>query len=182
MSNSAFFTTLDLSKNTSLYNLSIKNTPFKANIPIGYNLSIGVVFYKEADIVKIVSVDEAQKQWGPTGKTTGANSDFDGASNTDIILSSSPAAQWCRAKGPDWYLPARNELITLYQVNGIINSSLLLMGKTQLTTKDYSSYWSSTELSESSSNSYAYRISFSSGYQSGDFKSYNYLVRAIRVL
>lgn len=54
---------------------------------------------------------------GTTLQASPASSDTDGMANTNIIVDLSTgdysAAESCRALGPDWYLPADNELVFL---------------------------------------------------------------------
>lgn len=136
--------TLDVSKNRSLIDLDISNTPFKKTVEVGYDLAIGVVFFNDGSVVKIVSNDETKAEWGYYGTTTNAKSGTDGASNTDKIVAKSPAAQWCRAKGTSWYLPALDELKAVYNNKSKLNATLSSpsVGGTQFGTDEY---WSSTE-------------------------------------
>jgi serine/threonine protein kinase len=104
---------------------------------------------------KIVSLDETDAPWDScayedaTGTKTGANSMSDGKANTDKIMNRSDseyfeAFVWCRKKGKDWYLPAREELKTIYNNKSAINSTLAEHGGTELSKW----YWSSTEYDE----------------------------------
>ena len=113
----------------------------------------GVVFYVDAtgQHGKIVSLDQVVKQWCSDaqrnkGIVVGASSESDGKANTDKVMSRSDSAEyyafvWCRAKGNDWYLPARDELKLLYSVRDAINSTLKERGGNTLS----GWYWSSTE-------------------------------------
>jgi hypothetical protein len=54
------------------------------------------------------------------GTETGANSMSDGKANTDLIMRRSDSENfkpfvWCRNKGKDWYLPAKEELEAIYK-------------------------------------------------------------------
>lgn len=119
---------------------------------------IGIVFWvNPADSTKgkIVSLDDNYLAWSTeTVLISGATSDTDGAANTKEITSYSgytpekyPCVAWCVAKntpaiaGVSWYLPAQNELITLYEQHSIINPILANVGGKKV----YSNYyWSST--------------------------------------
>ncbi len=105
---------------------------------------------------KIVSLDETETYWCTSSQygkniTTGASSDSNGKSNTDKILSRSdrdeyPAFMWCRNKGSNWYLPSKEELLTMYRNEDKINATLSKQGGTKLDEW----YWSSTEYGKSS--------------------------------
>ncbi len=103
---------------------------------------------------KIVSLDETKNCWCTTSQydkeiTTGASDQRDGKSNTDKILSRSDrdeyrAFVWCRNKGSNWYLPSKEELLTIYRNKEKINATLSKHGGTTL---GDGWYWSSTEYS-----------------------------------
>lgn len=137
------------------------NTQGEAFVPevgdyMEVNLGKGVVFSVDAPTgsYKIVSCGEVQAEWSTKEVETGAIDDDNGAYNMEIIKSQPdwetnyPAFKWCADYGKDWYLPARNELYTIYEQKSIIDSTLSANGYTSLK-RDY---WSSTE----SSGSYAY--------------------------
>src|SRR5690606_1835512 len=63
--------------------------------------------------------DEGTYQWKTSlTSTTGTGSLTDGLANTDATeaagLAAHPAAQACRDRGAEWYLPSRDELDVLY--------------------------------------------------------------------
>ena len=110
---------------------------------------------------KIVSLDEAQLAWdshvkygffsSSGGSSTGVFNKRDGKANTDKVMQRGdsdeyPAFVWCRNKGADWYLPAVEELKTIYKNKSKINTALVKYG-TKLKDKWLSdaNYWSSTE-------------------------------------
>lgn len=74
--------------------------------------------------------------FNPPWTLTGASSTTDGMSNTDILAGLTDAgapyeaAQACRALGPEWYLPSRDELSVLYynreNIGGFLNFGLYL--------------------------------------------------------
>jgi|GEM_PF-1356101 len=109
----------------------------------------GVVFEVSADGKhgKIVSLVENYLQWSKEfegwDKAIGANNETDGAVNMisvkqiPIWRKKYPAFAWCAELGDGWYLPAINELETMYN-KWIINTRL-----NEKISKD--AYWSSTE-------------------------------------
>ena len=144
----------------------------------------GVVFEVWADgrHGKIVSLDEAKLQWCTDSQfdkqiVVGASSESDGKANTDKVMRRSdknqyPAFTWCRAKGADWYLPAKNELMSIYNNKSEISSTLELYGDA-LTT---GLYWSSTEYDEFC----AWYVDMLDGYTDANFfKSSSFYVRAV---
>ncbi len=115
---------------------------------------------------KVLSMDRrAQTRWCTESQydkniTTGASSEWNGKSNTDKILSRSdrdeyPAFMWCRNKGSNWYLPSKEELLTMCRNKDKINATLSKQGGTELV----GFYWSSTEYG----CSYAWRVSMYTG-------------------
>ena len=150
----------------------------------------GVVFEVSADgrHGKIVSLDQTSAPWDSrvdvtdngdwiNGTETGANSMSDGKVNTDKIMSRSDnkyfeAFVWCREKGGDWYLPAVDELQTIYNNKSAINSSLAEYGGVIL--EDWL-YRSSTE----SSGICAWLVIMSNGVTGSSDKYFNYYVRAV---
>ena len=109
------------------------------------------------------------KTWGPTGVTTGAQSDTDGAANTTHLMTHStgnyPAADYCDTLNygghVDWYLPAKQQLI-----DGLTNQ-FVTPGGTVTGFADYTLYWSSTEHS-----GYPEGSAWDAGYFDGTVGSY----------
>ena len=175
--------TLDVSHNSSLVTLNYSDgVTVTSGFTIGRYIKVngvdGIAFYVSEATAKIVSIDESSKRFECYNIITGATSVDDGASNTDKIVSDSPAAQWCRAKGPEWYLPAKNELKLIYNNTSTLNTTLESLGGTKFS---YGKYWTSTEIDAYS----AYYISFNGGNVYSDAKSSSngiFLVRAVRVL
>ncbi len=106
-----------------------------------------------------------------TVSTPGTTDQYNGRANTDAMEAASledhPAAKRCRQKGPDWYLPSRYELQTLYQnrnIGGFADESL----------SGFYGWWSSTQ----SSASQAYELY--SGSLSPYSKSTADMVRCVR--
>ena len=111
----------------------------------------GVVFevWDDGNSGKIVSMTQAGKlQWSSDEteqkRLVGANSETDGAVNMAIIKAISgweskyPAFKWCADLGEGWYLPAKEELLTICNNKDLINANL-----TQQLLENR--YWSSTE-------------------------------------
>ena len=172
---------LDVSNNAALSFLCYNGCRINATgLRIGASVKVkdvaGVVFYSKDSVVKIVSIDETSAEWGYYGTTTGATSSVDGAANTDKIVSGSPAAKWCRAKGAEWYLPAKDELKEIYNKKSAINTTLSSISGTALANSGY--YWSSTEYV----NRNAYFVDFSFGSVDSYSKGNSYKVRAVRAL
>ena len=164
--------------------LSIFNTAGKIFYYVGqYSTTLGsagVVFEitNGGQNGKMVSVEETLCSWSSEGIDTNAVNSDDGMANMNTIkainpdLSKYPAFRWCADYGTDWYLPARNELKTIYNNKSTINSILSAYGYTSL---DASYYWSSTE----QFNSWAYTLKISDGGSYGYEKSNQYTVRAV---
>ena len=185
--------TLDVTKNVALATLTINGCPITTlktikSLPIiGQYVvpdgELGVVFYSTDSVVKIVSKDETKAEWGPSSNYKGAVSDTDGVANTNKIVADSPAAQWCRAKGSAWYLPAIGELKDVYNNVSILNETLSspAVGGTQFGT---TRYWSSSDYQGLKTSDGASSLDFSSGGQDLDYgnKGRTYSVRAVRAL
>ena len=130
---------------------------------------------------KIISLDETALQWCTMSQyrkkvTVGTSSERDGRDNTDKVMSRMdskeyPAFTWCRAKGADWYLPAKNELMSIYNNKSEINSTLELYG--DALTKGW--YLSSTDHSEFC----ALGVNLGNGYTYYNLKLNYYYVRAV---
>ena len=158
---------------------------------------------------KIVSLDSVEADWdwgveedwhGDVGAATGgittnATSKTDGKANTDKLMSRSDsyrfnAAEWCRNKGPEWYLPAISELATLCNsIDQIRNYeependgyvSLWSSADSARQANWDAIYWSSTETSDITADWYiSYEtIDFGPG-DDYDLKCNSYMVRAI---
>lgn len=193
-SNNPYLSTLNVSNSTLLAKLKV-STKVKLIVSKGLKSSIyqigqyinidgedGIAYSK----AKIISIDESSQTWygdALTTKVTGASSYSDGTSNTNKIASKSPAAQWCRSKGSDWYLPAIDEWKEIYKVKSTLNSVLSQISGTKLTAE----YWSSTEEKyEMSGGSWrsvaAYVIWFYDGSIHTAAKDSSCRVRAVRAL
>ena len=151
----------------------------------------GVVFYVDAtgQHGKIVSLDQVAKRWCTHMQdekkiVVGASSESDGKANTDKVMSRSdsaeyPAFVWCRAKGNDWYLPARDELKLLYSVRDTINRTLKEQGGDRLVDiGKIEWYWSSTE-HENNEKFFAWYVNMYYGGPNYNVKDYDCYVRAV---
>ena len=137
--------------------------------------AVGEDVIKVNDNMGVTPTDQNSSiQWGCSGTSTGADSDTDGASNTSTILSNCSArpiaASICADYGDgNWYLPAENQLWTLYQNRSNINSA---SDANFVTT----SYWSSTEHSATDARG----VSFLNGSQGTVNKTTTIRVRCVR--
>ena len=146
----------------------------------------------------IVSLDEVQGEWCPTRSNIpnlpNVNSNptdpetvegariGDGPGNTDAIINGCPdsdAALWCRAKGPEWFLPSRGELNELYKWYNSDRAgvnTLLEENNGEGFTNNF--HWSSTEFNAETAWDQDFRPSGNQGTFNKTF-SFQYL-RAIR--
>ena len=114
----------------------------------------------------------------------GSDSEDDGFYNSCLNDNANhPAAQFCRALRiaghDDWYLPSRDELMTIWMALGPNRkkaTELFKSGGAEAFEDRW--YWSSTEYAPISSG--AWVVDFGDGYQSSDGKDYNDGVRAVR--
>ena len=115
---------------------------------------------------------EVDKKWGGYDHSNDAYSNVDGEKNTNNIHSrgwDTLAAEWCydlELNGySDWYLPAKEELNTLYN------------NRTKVGQLDDEEYWSSTEYD----SKYAYYKTFSDiGSMRTDSKDVVHSIRCVR--
>jgi prepilin-type N-terminal cleavage/methylation domain-containing protein len=88
--------------------------------PVGTVCADGTVYVNAT--LRTTPGDAGKMAWANVNESTGARSDSDGKANTDNLADRGPgyeAAYYCknteRTGGyTDWYLPAENELLTLY--------------------------------------------------------------------
>ncbi|MBR6758513.1 MAG: TIR domain-containing protein [Bacteroidaceae bacterium] len=119
----------------------------------------GVVFEVSDDghHGKVVSLEETQLRWCTISQygeaiMTDALSRNDGMFNTNYVMIRNdsheyPAFVWCRNKGKNWYLPACEEMMTIYINRDKLNATLEKHGK-PLSTEAKPRYWTSTEYNE----------------------------------
>ncbi len=136
-------------------------------------------------------MDEAKTSWDSRvtwgflgyrgGGRTYACSDECGKTNTDKIMTSVnkdslPAFVWCRAKGADWYLPAKNELLKIFSCIDAVNATLSSGGGTRFRAEGY---WSSTESWDYKPQFCAWLVFMGNGDTLNLNKDYNLYVRAV---
>lgn len=109
--------------------------------------------------------------WGGYGNNDGTGSTADGLANTNTLIADGhghPAAQACRNRGADWYLPAKDELSMIYSSRAQLDTANLPTGTGE--------YWSSTE----NNDSLAWSQRFSDGFQYYYGKGAAHPVRCVR--
>lgn len=140
-----FGSALDLSKTLILLPLVVACGCGKDDITYSvgdiysHNGKVGIIVSVSRDGLhgKIVSTDETEDfTWAVEDIVTGATDEDNGMNNMKKIRAIDgwhdkfPAFAWCADKGKDWYLPAINELKTVYESQTVGRSG---------------EYWSSTE-------------------------------------
>ena len=148
----------------------------------------GVVFeiWGNGNSGKIVSMKQSAEklQWSSDGaerkKLIGADSETDGALNMAVVKAISgweskyPAFKWCADLGEGWYLPAKEELLTIYNNKTAIDANL-----TEKIVTNY--HWSSTEddyYEDSLGEFCAWRVDMDNGSPNTAYKYIDYYVRA----
>ena len=147
----------------------------------------GVVFEVSADgkSGKIVSMTQSAKelQWSSDSaerkRLIGASSQTDGAYNMAKVKAipgwetKYPAFKWCAGIGEGWYLPSKEELLTIYKYKDKLNP--------KLTDKLHNSfYWSSTEDNKRLNGYFcAWFVNMDYGGTSYNEKYNDYYVRAV---
>ena len=148
----------------------------------------GVVFeiWDNGNSGKIVSMTKSSSSllWSSDTdeqkRLIGADSETDGAYNMAVVKAISgweskyPAFKWCADLGEDWYLPAKQELQTIYNNRTAIDANLTDVIGT-------SWYWSSTEydFQYSSGEFCAWHVYMYDGYTGSDPKYNDGYVRAV---
>lgn len=160
--------------------------PYKVGDYYNVNGKQGVVFevWDNGRHGKIVSLDETSSQWctdeqGDKKIALGLTNKSDGKANTDKVMQRSdsdqyPAFVWCREKGADWYLPAKDELQAISNNESAINSTLAEYNVEQIRNL----YWSSTE-DEYRPEFCARSVLMYNGCTYDDPKCINFSVRAV---
>lgn len=113
---------------------------------------LGIVFYidpSDRSIGKIVSLTSTLASWSTEYNINDLDDDFDGDNNLEKIkskcdLTSYPAFDFCNKLGDGWYLPAREELIALFEDYEVSYKFSEITGETL--EMDY--FWSSSEYDE----------------------------------
>ena len=145
----------------------------------------GVVFEISADGChgKIVSMKQSDLLWASDSaeqkRLIGADSETDGAYNMAKVKarrdwqSKYPAFKWCADLGEGWYLPSKEELLTIYKNKDKLNPKL-----TDKLSKGW--YWSSTEFNKKYSGYFcAWYVSMYNGYTDNGSKLGSCDVRAV---
>ena len=147
----------------------------------------GVVFeiWDNGNSGKIVSMTKSSStlQWSSDAeeqkRQIGADSETDGAYNMTVVKviadweSKYPAFKWCADLGDGWYLPAKEELLTIYNNQTAIDANL---------TDELGAYpyWSSTERDyQNSSGVFCAWYVLMGGGTGSNYKFGNYYVRAV---
>ena len=173
---------------TSTPTKSLTSAPYKVGDYYNDGVKEGVVFGVTADgkSGKIVSMTESTESlpWSSDSaeqkRLIGADSETDGVYNMAKVKaiygwqSKYPAFKWCADLGEGWYLPAKEELLTIYKYKDKLNP--------KLTDKlSVSWYWSSTEYNYQSSfgRFCAWLVAVGSGSPDYDYKYDYYYVRAV---
>ena len=135
---------------------TVTGGPYKVGDYYNDGIKEGIVFevYDGGWHGKIVSLDYSREHWAVDAvslNATGATAMAGGMSNMNKIKKlpnwkqNYPAFAWCASLGNGWYLPAKDELLLIYQNRDAINRSLNQRGYEGFASK---LFWSSTEHSE----------------------------------
>lgn len=102
--------------------------------------------------------------------TAGTDSETDGPANTTAMIAaaaSHPVAELCRSHGPEWYVPAKDELNLIWQ-HSTYSGGLLDLAVLGISIDPNDYYWSSTQHSFVDR---AWIQRFSNGNQVGGYKA-----------
>lgn len=133
-----------------------------------------IVSMKQSAVLLQWSYDETEQK-----RLIGADSETNGAYNMAKVKAVSgweskyPAFKWCADLGEGWYLPSKEELITIYKNEDKLNSNL--------TDKLSDWYWSSTEYDyKYSTDAFcAWYVDMGSGLADYRYKYHYFYVRAV---
>ena len=165
--------------------ITVTGGPYKVGDYYNDGTKEGIVFevYDGGWHGKIVSLDYSEEQWAVDAvykNATGATSETGGMSNMNKIKkipnwkAKYPAFAWCAFLGSGWYLPAREELLSIYRNREAINRGLNRRGYEEIIAREY---WSSTEYCEW--KFCAWNVSMYDGETLYNFKDSNGYVRAV---
>lgn len=124
---------------------------------IGEFFGGGIIFYLEPDgehgLIASLSDIIDNVTWSLNSDSTEAISTFNGATNTEKIVSEQGegnyAAFYCdtltTGSYSDWYLPSADELFLLFKVTYVINKNLSNDGNEDSTPMGLSDYWTSSQ-------------------------------------
>ena len=164
---------------------TVTGGPYKVGDYYNDGTKEGIVFevYDGGWHGKIVSLDYSEEQWAVDAvheNRTGATSKTGGMNNMNRIKKlpnwkeNYPAFAWCASLGNGWYLPADEELRSIYRNREAINRGLNRRGYEGF---DCEVYWSSTE--DSVYEFCAWLVYMSYGYTFNLDKNINTYVRAV---
>ena len=148
---------------------------------VEYGGAIGIVFYRDATITKIVSVEQGKAKWSTEFISVGATDYDNGMNNMTVVQgvdqweSKYPAFAWCANLGEGWYLPAYSELYDIWEVKSTLNEALEANGYTALGVDYNYYYWSSTECDDNN----VFKLYFSTGVWDRYYKYGEYYIRAV---
>ena len=162
--------------------------PYKVGDYYNDGTKEGIVFevYDGGWHGKIVSLDYSEEQWAVDAvfeNRTGVTAMASGMSNMNEIKKlpnwkvNYPAFAWCASMGSDWYLPAVDELVLIYENMDAINMGLSRRGYEEIGKREF--YWSSTESDEYEWEFCAWLVYMNNGYTNFNNKFYNLSVRAV---
>lgn len=154
--------------------LSTKSTNYLGKEYLGgiiFNLYIGEDGEEHGHIV---SLTETNLELQNPASIVGANSSWDGATNTSLYINS-PAKTWVESLGSGWYIPAIDELNILFNNRYYVNKKLSTIVGSMILSLD-TGYWSSTE--QNANNSWVFY--FYNGPSNITLKNSSSVVRAIK--
>ena len=164
---------------------TVTSAPYKVGDYYNDGVKEGVVFvvYDGGYHGKIVSVDESRELWvweTVRENVTAAISKGNGMGNMNKVKklpdwkNNYPAFAWCASLGDGWYLPAKQELLTIYNNKTAIDANLTDVLGTY-------TYWSSTESDGQSSSGVfcAWLVYMNRGYAANSSKYDGSYVRAV---
>ena len=160
---------------------SCKESDFQVGEMVEYGGAIGIVFYRDATITKIVSVEQGKAKWSTEFISVGATDYDNGMNNMTVVQgvdqweSKYPAFVWCANLGDGWYLPAYSELYDIWEVKSTLNEALEANGYTALGVDYNYYYWSSTECDDNN----VFKLYFSTGVWDRYYKYGEYYIRAV---
>jgi hypothetical protein len=164
--------------------ISAEIVSLKNEFYLGQDTLGGIVYHVDRDNSGnqrgyIVSKTKASLQWQDPASAVGADRQYDGRYNFNL-MADSPAKDWIVANfSPEWYLPAIDELNLLWANRWVVNKKLRADGAPASDLIGFSeNHWASTE--DGSPNTQSYILLFGTGMISGFSKTSNAIVRPIR--
>lgn len=176
-------TLYDCGQTEILISQSAKESDFQIGEMVEYSGVVGIVFYRDAEITKLVSVEQCKSSWSTEFVVVGASDCNNGVNNMAVIQSVDsweskyPAFAWCANLGEGWYLPAYSELYDIWEVKSTLNQALEANGYVALGADYNYYYWSSTE----GDNNNALKLYFATGVWDHYYKYSEYFVRAVYI-